>query len=220
MNIKTTLILLISTLLLVRCAIPSSVLESQIEPEPEPQIPYCSAVYITPATYKAVTEDLVIYAGDKEINKGWLETREIVTSPPTRKWSKQKEANCESLKEEDCFTLVSEEEGLMLKSYTILNDTTYISDYEIWTVTGHQLNNNSTSKNITILCEKEIPTNLMESIQRRLVEEGYYRGMISGVLDLDSKVALMNYQESGGLPTAGLDIDTLERLGIDWKAYY
>ena len=55
-------------------------------------------------------------------------------------------------------------------------------------------------------------------IQRALRSAGYNPGRIDGVYGRQTKDAVARYQRAKGLPTGGLTMDTLRRLGVRHSA--
>ncbi len=65
-----------------------------------------------------------------------------------------------------------------------------------------------------ILCRTEVNTQLVRDLQNALKAAGGYSGSVDGQMGTNTKKALMEYQESNGLPVGNLNIKTLKKLGI------
>jgi len=67
----------------------------------------------------------------------------------------------------------------------------------------------------SVLCETNMTTNMIQDVQRSLASKGYQPGPIDGVLGSQTMTAVGNFQRKQGLPTGGLTMDTLKKLGIN-----
>lgn len=67
----------------------------------------------------------------------------------------------------------------------------------------------------SVLCETNMSANMIQDVQSALSKAGYNPGPIDGVLGSQTMVAVERFQRARGLPTGGLTMDTLKRLGID-----
>ena len=65
-----------------------------------------------------------------------------------------------------------------------------------------------------VLCETNTTRDLVIQIQRALQRAGHNPGPIDGVLGRGTMSAADAYQRRNGLPTGGLTIQTLDKLGI------
>ncbi|HEY8459008.1 MAG TPA: peptidoglycan-binding domain-containing protein [Blastocatellia bacterium] len=64
------------------------------------------------------------------------------------------------------------------------------------------------------ITEKEV-----KAVQAELTLKGYYKSKITGVLDRDTRVALLAYQSDNGLATTGrIDPETYRKLGLRYPA--
>ncbi len=66
----------------------------------------------------------------------------------------------------------------------------------------------------SVLCETNMSTSMIQDVQRSLASAGYTPGPIDGVLGRQTMVAIERFQRARGLPTGGLTMDTLNKLGI------
>lgn len=66
-----------------------------------------------------------------------------------------------------------------------------------------------------VLCETNTTRNLVVQLQRGLQKAGYNPGPIDGVLGGATLSAIDAYQRKNNLPTGGLTIQTIEKLGIN-----
>ena len=66
-----------------------------------------------------------------------------------------------------------------------------------------------------ILCETNTTPDLVLRLQQALVAEGYNLGTApNGNFGPATKAAVRKYQEANGLPTGGLTLSTVQRLGL------
>ncbi len=65
-----------------------------------------------------------------------------------------------------------------------------------------------------VLCETNFTPALVLSLQEALKREGAYKGAASGQMNLQTASAVRLYQERNALPTGGLSLVTLDRLGV------
>lgn len=65
-----------------------------------------------------------------------------------------------------------------------------------------------------VLCKSNVTPALVTDVQRRLSEQGHYRGRISGQLTSETQAAIKKYQASVGLPQTGIDLETLKKMGL------
>jgi len=65
-----------------------------------------------------------------------------------------------------------------------------------------------------VLCDTNVTPALVQSLQEALKREGAYRGAATGEVSPQTAAAVRLYQERNGLPTGGLSLATLERLGV------
>jgi hypothetical protein len=66
----------------------------------------------------------------------------------------------------------------------------------------------------TILCETNTNPGVISEIQRALRTAGFNPGRIDGVYGRSTKDAVARFQRSKNLPTGGITLDTLRRLGV------
>jgi peptidoglycan hydrolase-like protein with peptidoglycan-binding domain len=65
-----------------------------------------------------------------------------------------------------------------------------------------------------VLCETNTTRDLVLQIQNGLKKAGFDPGNIDGVLGRDTMAAADAFQRKHNLPTGGMTIQTLEKLGI------
>jgi hypothetical protein len=69
-----------------------------------------------------------------------------------------------------------------------------------------------------IMCETNITSDVVMSIQRALQSAGHNPGRIDGVIGAETASAIRAYQKTKGLPVGHLTYETLERLGVKLTA--
>ena len=67
----------------------------------------------------------------------------------------------------------------------------------------------------SVLCEINMTTSMIQDVQRALSKAGYTPGAIDGVLGSQTMNAVDRFQRARGLPTGGLTMDTLKKLGVE-----
>lgn len=67
-----------------------------------------------------------------------------------------------------------------------------------------------------ILCRSKITEKLVLKVQDVLTASGYLKDHKTGILDRETKDALLNYQKVNTLPTGHLDKLTLKRMNIQY----
>ena len=67
----------------------------------------------------------------------------------------------------------------------------------------------------SVLCEINMTTSMIQDVQRALSKAGYAPGAIDGVLGSQTMTAVDRFQRARGLPTGGLTMDTLKKLGVE-----
>jgi hypothetical protein len=65
-----------------------------------------------------------------------------------------------------------------------------------------------------VLCETNVTPALVQSLQEALKREGAYQGAAHGRINPQTLSAVRLYQERNELPTGGLSLATLDRLGV------
>lgn len=63
-------------------------------------------------------------------------------------------------------------------------------------------------------CPDALTQELIATLQRALEARGLYRGAITGVMDVDTRLAVRRYQNAGGLPSGLLSIRSARALGL------
>ncbi len=65
-----------------------------------------------------------------------------------------------------------------------------------------------------VLCKTNMGPGINKRIQQALKDAGVYRGPVDGAIGRGTMIAVEKYQKQNGLPTGGLTIDVLEKLGV------
>jgi len=65
-----------------------------------------------------------------------------------------------------------------------------------------------------IICTKDQSVTFIQSLQRALAARGYYRGVVTGVMDEQTKRALRKVQKSRGINTSEITLDLAESYGL------
>lgn len=63
-------------------------------------------------------------------------------------------------------------------------------------------------------CPDALTPELIETLQRALDARGLYRGPITGVMDVPTRLAVRRYQSANGLPSGLLSIQSARGLGL------
>jgi hypothetical protein len=67
---------------------------------------------------------------------------------------------------------------------------------------------------VETICTKDQSVIFIQSLQRALAARGYYRGVITGVMDADTKRALRKAQKSRGINASEVTLDLAESYGL------
>ena len=67
-----------------------------------------------------------------------------------------------------------------------------------------------------ILCDENVNSNTYRQIQQALYDDGYDIGPtgVDGVFGAHTRAALLQYQRDNNLPVGNLNIETLNKLGV------
>ena len=65
-----------------------------------------------------------------------------------------------------------------------------------------------------VLCKTNMGPDINKRIQQALKDAGVYRGPVDGAIGRGTMIAVEKYQKENGLPSGGLTIDVLEKLGV------
>ena len=65
-----------------------------------------------------------------------------------------------------------------------------------------------------VLCKTNMGPNINKRIQQALKDSGVYNGPVDGAIGRGTMISVEKYQKKNGLPTGGLTIDVLEKLGV------
>ena len=71
------------------------------------------------------------------------------------------------------------------------------------------------SKWMPMICEEMLTPKIIKKVQRALQFQGFYKGSINGIWNIESKLSARAYQKAKGLAvTSKLSIETMNALGI------
>lgn len=65
-----------------------------------------------------------------------------------------------------------------------------------------------------IICNADVTPEFIASVQRALAARGFYRGPVTGVLDMRTRSAIGRFQLSEGLDSSALSIAAARKLGL------
>ena len=65
-----------------------------------------------------------------------------------------------------------------------------------------------------IICDADVTPDFIASVQRALEARGFYRGPITGEMDMRTRAAIGRYQASEGLESKALSIAAARKLGL------
>ncbi|MEM9545014.1 MAG: peptidoglycan-binding domain-containing protein [Bacteroidota bacterium] len=162
-------------------------------------------------------EEFFVYTGDGNENVEIIEKKIVVKSAQT-KWIK-KPANlktkCASPDPNDCMVWCLVEEEAVVRTIQVLVDTTQTKNDVIERIkkqTGEEKRGTMEWKEV--VCEKYIDVSLIQSVQNRLLEKGFYGGDKNGKMDKSFKDALSLFQIENTLPVGQFDFETLDVHGV------
>lgn len=177
----------------------------------------CYAKCLIPDQYQVKEIDLAIYTGADNSIK--LEKYILTEGTEKTQWTKKRVENCRSSSLDDCLiwcldTIKVEEESVMY-----LADTTTTKDYVNETFYKRQLiEKGGFTDWREVVCEKYVSVKFIENLQEALRREGYRVDFRRPTPEMDiiTKSALSNFQKAHNLPIGGLNLETLDALGLKY----
>jgi len=175
---------------------------------------YAKCLYIDKVVIEI--EEYAEYTGDVNNENVEVVQKEIVIQPATTKWEKKMaDRNCLSPNPEDCLVWCLVEVKPIVRTVTVLADTTQSPNYKIETVEREVERIKGRSFEWKeVLCEQEVTPTVINEIQSALKANRYYDGAISGQLDLETREAMREFQKHNNLPIGQFDLETLDALGV------
>lgn len=176
----------------------------------------CYAKCLIPDQYEEQSVVLPIYTGtDANVP---LEKHILVEGRKQSTWVKKKaDRNCLSSNPDDCLVWCLEEKVVEEESIMYLSDTVGYKSFILKDFSSKQLlREGGFTEWREVVCENKINKNLVLKVQSRLEENGYSIGVIgpTGDFDFVTRKILSDYQRANGLPVGGLNIETLDALGV------
>jgi len=184
---------------------------------------------IVPATYQtiivkkiktpATTREVVIPAEYKTITKQVVKTPattiQKVTPAEYRSIDKKVVTVPATIREE----IVPAKYQTLVKNVVTTPATTRIVqvDAEYKTVTENVTVKAGGVQWKRIICDEDMPNNLVSKIQRALYQRGYNPGAIDNVYGYQTKIALTEFQKANNLLDGHIDYETVSALGIDFQ---
>ena len=82
------------------------------------------------------------------------------------------------------------------------------------TITRQKIINERTAIRFETVCPQYYSTNFVMTLQRALKARGFYTGPISGILNLQTGVAIQKFQRINELDTPFMSLETAQHLGL------
>ena len=204
MNIQITYkLLLISVSMLFACtvnhkypkqALPITHASGNIDLPINGELGKCYAKCLIPNTYEPRKEIYILYTGIDKENNPLIEKRilELYQDDKTKGNETKLYENIHVVKDtQQCKEFI-------LREFTV-NKIVKLGGFTEWQ---------------EILCRSKITEKLVLKVQDVLTASGYLKDHKTGILDRETKDALLNYQKVNTLPTGHLDKLTLKRMTI------
>jgi len=167
---------------------------------------------------KKFVGDFLVYTGE-DVEKEGVTYREIITKEAGTRWEKKKaDRNCLSPNPEDCMVWclieVPEESALFYE----VTDTSLVKEYKLEAIyTTPIAKKGGYTEWKEVICESDISPALYTKIQENLSVKGYNIGNDNkGKMSSTTQAALKEFQIDYALPIGGLNIETMEALGVDY----
>lgn len=176
----------------------------------------CYAKCMIGDQYDTVEEEFAIFTGDTSSVGVEVESRNLTLILGGNEYVKKRsEVNCTSEKDEDCWSWVMVEEDQVTRRVLILKDTSRSNEYTIETIKHQVLTEESGfTEWREVVCSGNVSRDLVAKVQQALYDRGYYNGAIENNLGVQTKAALIRYQQDTHLPLGQLDFETLAHLDI------
>lgn len=173
---------------------------------PNAQPGKCYARCMIPPTFVERVDEYAVYTGSTP-EKVKLKTVKIIKEPATTKWVKKGEGDRKA------WCLV--ETPAVTEKLTVLKNTKHTDEYEIVRYSyTEQIGADRKTEWREVLCNEKITENIILQLQEKLQLDGYYKGTLGGILDVETKTALTAFQKENALPIGNLDMETLASLGL------
>jgi len=162
--------------------------------------------------------EFLVFTGENTNTEGVV-YREIITREASTKWEKKKaDRNCRSSNPEDCMVWCLVEVPEQSVIFYEVTDTTLVKDYSLEEVYASLINEEEDLiKWKETICDNDITPALYSSIQQSLIDQGYDIGKDEvGDMGPASKSAFIQFQKDYNLPIGGLNIESLDALGVEY----
>ncbi len=190
---------------------------SNLPPNPQPGKCYAKCLIATDNSaapkFKEKTKSYPVYTGSTP-EQVKLEKVAVVVEPASTKWTEKGEGKNKK------WCLV--EIPAVMETLMIVKNTKETEDYEMRTITTRkavkqQASTNRKTEWKEVVCNEKINKKMVSKIQNNLAAKDFYKGLISGKLDTETKTALTAFQKANNLPIGNLDKETMSALNISYR---
>ncbi len=178
----------------------------------------CFAKCLMGDQYEEQTTEYYVFTGNAEEEEVELETVVLEVAPPKTEWIKKKaDKNCLSKDPDDCLVWCLVEVPAETEEFKVLKDKTKSDNYTVKSYTATVLvRKGGYTEEKEVLCEHKITPEIIKQVRSALKKRGYPSGVKSKKINPRLKSALTKYQQANKLPVGQLDLETLEKLNIEF----
>jgi hypothetical protein len=179
----------------------------------------CQAKCLIPVEFALHIDTFYVSTGSKEaFYQGTIDTS-ITIFPKSTEWVKKKaDKNCNASNPDDCLVWCLIENPAEELILTIVRDTFENKNFkqsiiEIKSI----LNRGGYTEWKEILCENEISSDLIVAIQKKMIAKELLDADVTGIMNRSTEEALFTFQKYNGLPIGQIDLETLDKLDINYR---
>lgn len=175
----------------------------------------CYADCIISDKYETYYDTIAVYEKDEEI---FDEHRTYtVYSDYKSKWVQEKVKNCRSTNPDDCMVWCMKEVPTSSKekeTFVVIDTTTLDVMKYVLGERRELVSKGGYKEKVEVICKKDLTTDLINEICLSLRSIGYECDESNNTYSVSMKKQLIQFQRDNSLPSGGLNIATLEALGV------
>jgi Putative peptidoglycan binding domain. len=173
---------------------------------------------LMPSIYKDEVTTYHVFTGDASIENVDLEELQIEIKAASTKWEKRKKPDCESTDPNDCFMACLVQVPAEYETFTVLKDIAQSDNYEVKTITKEILvKQGGYIEKQKVICDENVSADLVMDLQKTLEAQKYNTGPATQKFNPFLKSGLYKYQKDNNLPVGLLNLQTLDKLGVDYS---
>jgi len=176
----------------------------------------CYVKAIMPDIYERIEETYNEYTGTNT-EQADVSAISVVTKAGGQRWVKKKaDRNCLTADPEDCLVWCLVKLDDETETFFQVIDTSIVKDFKERQVIKQKfISKGGQAEWVETLCENEISSSFIKRFQEVLLDEGMLGDLPRmGSIDENTKMALVQYQGKYNLPNGGLNLITLEYMGV------